>query len=108
MFLKRLFDDVELSDAEYAKLAERGYISVLNENGNIKIVPQVVILENSESKSKLLDIGGKVKAKYWAVPFQILNFLYLNSYLKGFFLFNLYTKFSAVSNKGPVPCRTGL
>ena len=25
------------------------------------------------------------------------NFLYLNSYLKGFFLFSFYTKFSAVS-----------
>ena len=65
ILLKQMFNDTELSDAEYARLAERGYISVLNENGCTKIVLQAVVLENPEIKSKLLDIGGKIKAKYW-------------------------------------------
>ena len=65
MLLKRFLDDIELSAAEYARLAERGYISVLNENGDIKIVPQVVFLEDSEITADLLKTGGKIKEKHW-------------------------------------------
>lgn len=65
MLLKRLLDDTELSAAEYARLAERGYISVLNENGDIKVVPQVVFLEDSEITADLLKAGGKIKEKHW-------------------------------------------
>ena len=45
MLLKRWLNDTELSAAEYARLAERGYISVLNKNGDTKIVPQAVFLK---------------------------------------------------------------
>ena len=65
MLLKLFFDEIELSDAEYARLAERGYIYVLNENGNTKIIPQCVVLENSEIKSELLQVGSRVKEKHW-------------------------------------------
>lgn len=66
MLVKRLFNDTELSDTEYARLAERGYIYVLNENGNTKIVPQCVVLENSEIKAELLQVGTRVKEVHWA------------------------------------------
>ncbi len=65
MLLKRWLNDTELSAAEYARLAERGYISVLNGNDNIKIVPLCIILENPKIKSELLAIGGKIKEKHW-------------------------------------------
>ena len=58
-------NDAELSAAEYARLAERGYISVLNENDDMKIVPRCVILENTEIKSELLAVGDKIKEKHW-------------------------------------------
>ncbi len=63
MLLCRL--DTELSDTEYARLAERGYFSVLNENGKIKTVPKVVMLENPEIVSELLAVGGRIKEKHW-------------------------------------------
>lgn len=65
MLLKQWMNDAELSAAEYARLAERGYISVLNENGDMKIVPRCVILENPEIKAELLAVGGKIKEKHW-------------------------------------------
>ncbi len=65
MLLKRWLDDKELSSAEYARLAERGYLSVLNQNGDTKISPRVVILENSEIKADLLAVGDKIKEKHW-------------------------------------------
>lgn len=65
MLLKQWINDAELSAAEYARLAERGYISVLNENDDIKIVPRCVILENPEIKSELLAVGDKIKEKHW-------------------------------------------
>ena len=65
MLLKQWINDAELSAAEYARLAERGYISVLNENDDMKIVPRCVILENPEIKSELLAVGDKIKEKHW-------------------------------------------
>ena len=64
MLLCRL-NDTELSDAEYARLAERGYISVLNENGQIKVVPKVVMLKDPEIVSELLAVGSKIKERHW-------------------------------------------
>ena len=65
MLLKQWINDAELSAAEYARLAERGYISMLNENDDMKIVPRCVILENPEIKSELLAVGSKIKEKHW-------------------------------------------
>ena len=65
MLLKQWINDAELSAAEYARLAERGYISMLNENDDMKIVPRCVILENPEIKSELLAVGDKIKEKHW-------------------------------------------
>lgn len=65
MLLKRWLNDTELSATEYARLAERGYISVLNENGDAKVVPQVVILEGSEISELLLKAGTKIKERHW-------------------------------------------
>lgn len=65
MLLKRWLDDAELSAAEYAKLAERGYIDVLNENGCTKVVPHCVILENEEIKAALLTVGSQIKERHW-------------------------------------------
>lgn len=64
MLLKRWLDDAELSAAEYARLAERGYIDVLNENGCTKIVPHCVILENEEIKAALLTVGSQIKERH--------------------------------------------
>ena len=64
MLLCRL-NDTELSDAEYARLAERGYISVLNENGQIKVVPKVVMLKDPEIVSELLAVGSRIKERHW-------------------------------------------
>lgn len=71
MLLKQWINDAELSAAEYARLAERGYISVLNENDDMKIVPRCVILENPEIKSELLAVGDKIKEKHWEELFRI-------------------------------------
>ncbi len=65
MLLKRWLDDAELSAAEYARLAERGYIDVLNENGCTKVVPHCVILENKEIKAALLTMGSQIKERHW-------------------------------------------
>lgn len=65
MLLKRWIDDAELSAAEYARLAERGYIDVLNENGCTKVVPHCVILENEEIKAALLTVGSQIKERHW-------------------------------------------
>lgn len=65
MQLKRWLDDAELSAAEYARLAERGYIDVLNENGSTKIMPHCVILENQEIKAILLAVGSQIKERHW-------------------------------------------
>ena len=65
MLLKRWLNDTELSAAEYARLAERGYISVLNKNGDTKIVPQAVILENQDIAAALFAVGEKIKEKHW-------------------------------------------
>lgn len=65
MLLKRWLDDAELSAAEYARLAERGYIGVLKENGSTKIIPHCVILENEEIKAALLTVGGQIKERHW-------------------------------------------
>ena len=65
MLLKRWLNDTELSAAEYARLAERGYISVLNKNGDTKIVPQAVILENQDIAGALFAVGEKIKEKHW-------------------------------------------
>ena len=63
MLLKRWLDDAELSAAEYARLAERGYIDVLNEKGCTKVVPHCVILENEEIKAALLTVGSQIKER---------------------------------------------
>ncbi len=65
MLLKQWVNDTELSVAEYVRLAERGYISMLNKNGDTKIITQVVTLENPDIKASLLAIGGKIKEKHW-------------------------------------------
>lgn len=65
MLLKNLLNGSELSSADYARLAERGYISVLNKNGNAKAVLQAVVLQDSETVNNLMDIGGKIKEKHW-------------------------------------------
>ena len=65
MLLKRWLNDTELSAAEYARLAERGYISVLNKNGDTKIVPQAVILENQDIAGALFAVGEKIKERHW-------------------------------------------
>lgn len=65
MLLKRWLDDAELSAAEYARLAERGYIDVLNENGNTKVIPYCVILENEVIKANLLAVGSQIKKRHW-------------------------------------------
>lgn len=65
MLLKRWLDDAELSAAEYARLAERGYMDVLNENGNTKVIPHCVILENEEIKAALLTVGSQIKERHW-------------------------------------------
>ena len=65
MLLKRWLDDAELSAAEYARLAERGYIDVLNENGSTKVIPHCVILENKEIKAALLAVGSQIKERHW-------------------------------------------
>lgn len=65
MLLKRWLDDAELFAAEYAKLAERGYIDVVNENGSTKVIPHCVILENVEIKAALLMVGSQIKERHW-------------------------------------------
>lgn len=65
MLLKNLLNGSELSSADNARLAERGYISVLNKNGNAKAVLQAVVLQDSETVNNLMDIGGKIKEKHW-------------------------------------------
>lgn len=73
MLLKCWLNDTELSVAEYARLAERGYISVLHENGDTKIVPQAVMLENPEIAAELLTVGGKIKEKHWTEMYRLRN-----------------------------------
>ncbi len=65
MLLSHWLKDEELSNSEYVRLAERGYISVLQEQGDMKVVPLCTMLENSEIKSELLAIGSKIKEKHW-------------------------------------------
>lgn len=65
MLLKRWLDDAGLFAAEYAKLAERGYIDVVNENGSTKVIPHCVILENVEIKAALLMVGSQIKERHW-------------------------------------------
>lgn len=81
MLLKRWWQDTELSDAEYARLAKRGYVSILNENGYIKVVPHCVILENSEIRSELLAVGSKVKEKHWSKMTELRD-RFVNSFLQ--------------------------
>ena len=81
MLLKRWTDGAELSAAEYARLAERGYVYVLNESGNIKVVPRIVILENSKIRAELLDIGTRVKEKHWN-ELSLLRDKHINAFLK--------------------------
>ena len=65
MLLNRWLNDSELSASEYARLAERGYVHVLNENGDTKVVPRAVFLEGTEIVSVLLKAGGSIKEKHW-------------------------------------------
>ncbi len=81
MLLKRWTDGAELSAAEYTRLAERGYVYVLNESGNIKVVPRIVILVNSKIRAELLDIGTRVKEKHWN-ELSLLRDKHINAFLK--------------------------
>ena len=65
MLLKHWLDDRELSAAEYARLAEQGYVYVLNENGSRKVIPHAVILENPAIQSELLAVGDRIKESHW-------------------------------------------
>ena len=81
MLFKRLLDFGELSADEYARLAERGYVFVLNENGQIKVVTRVVMLENSEIKSELLAVGDRIREKHFD-EFEKLKDKYIGAILK--------------------------
>lgn len=65
MLLKRWYEDEALSDEEYTRLSERGYISILNENNEVKIVPLCTILTDGVIKEELLAVGGKIKKRHW-------------------------------------------
>lgn len=54
-----------LSGEDYAWLAEKGYMKTCGDyDGMFKSVWQIVILNDPQVQEKLLEIGGKVKAKY--------------------------------------------
>ncbi len=63
--LMRLNEGYELTAEELAELSEKGYISVLEENGNIKITPLVIEIADEETRQKVLDIGNRVRAKLY-------------------------------------------
>lgn len=70
--LKREYEGGELSPDEYAYLSQRGFLNVLNEDGNIKTAYRCIWLEGGEIENKLLDIGTKIKCKH-ASELQKLN-----------------------------------
>ena len=54
-----------LSKEDYAWLSERGYIKTWGDyDGYFKTSWQVIVLRNKEIKTKLLEIGEKIKEKY--------------------------------------------
>ena len=54
-----------LSKEDYAWLSERGYIKAWGDyDGNFKTAWQIVVLKNKEIKTKLLEIGEKIKKKH--------------------------------------------
>ena len=63
--LARFLDGAELSDAEYAALAEQGYLAVHEKDGAVKAVPHAVILPDPAVTAKLLAAGGRVKRAHW-------------------------------------------
>ena len=63
--IKRLRDGERLSDTDLTLLAERGYISVQHENGNIKTVTHCTILGNSGINDELIAVASGVKEKHW-------------------------------------------
>ena len=73
MLLAKWEQGAELSAAEYSRLAERGYVYVLNENGCIKVMPYCVILQNLKIKNDLLAVGSKIKEKYWDKLSELRN-----------------------------------
>ena len=63
--IKRLRDGERLSDTDLTLLAERGYISVKHENGNIKTVTHCTVLGNSGINDELIAVASGVKEKHW-------------------------------------------
>ena len=75
------FEDL-LSKDEYAWLAERGFVKTNGDyDGNFKSAWQIVVLENSDIKKRLLDIGKNIKLKHQKT-FQALKAPYRDAVLK--------------------------
>lgn len=62
--LNHFIDDDELSDEEYAYLTERGYISVVQNNGSTKTGFRCLYLTDNDIRNKLIAIGDHIKEKY--------------------------------------------
>ncbi len=59
LMLKRLYSGEKLTEEEYSVLAEQGYIRC--ENGQVKTLCVVI---DTDTKKRLLEIGGEIKSKY--------------------------------------------
>ena len=59
LMLKRLYGGEKLTEEEYSVLAEQGYIKC--EDGQVKSLCVVI---DTDTKKRLLEIGGEIKSKY--------------------------------------------
>ncbi|MCH5198545.1 MAG: RNA polymerase sigma factor [Oscillospiraceae bacterium] len=63
--LNNLFNDVIMSDDDYAYLAEKGYISVSGKIDKLfKATLRIVYIKDEETRNKLLSIGDRIKEKH--------------------------------------------
>lgn len=75
-------DDALLTRSEYAWLCEKGYMKVCGDpDGKFKTAWQTVILADTEIKSRLLDVGARLKEKY-AAEFEALKAPYVKAVLE--------------------------
>lgn len=80
--LNNYLNDLTMSDADYAYLAEKGYISVSGKVDELfKTTLKIVYIKNKETYDKLLSIGNKIKEKH-KTEFEQLKKPYIKAVLE--------------------------
>ncbi|MCH5315152.1 MAG: sigma-70 family RNA polymerase sigma factor [Eubacterium sp.] len=80
--LNNLFNDVIMSDDDYAYLAEKGYISVSGKIDELfKATLKIVYIKDEETRKKLLSIGDRIKEKH-KTEFEELKEPYIKAVLE--------------------------